>query len=40
MKKKVRYAAGALGALGMVPTLGLVTPATATAATQAPGPHR
>jgi hypothetical protein len=34
--KKVRYAAGALGALGAVPTtLGLVTPAAA-AATQAP----
>jgi hypothetical protein len=35
MKKKVRYAAGALGALGVMPALGLVTPAAA-AATQAP----
>ena len=33
MRKKVRYAAGALGALGVMPALGLVTPA---AATQAP----
>ncbi len=36
MKKKVRYAAGDLGALGVMPALGLVTPAAATAATQAP----
>jgi hypothetical protein len=35
LMKKVRYAAGALGALGVMPTLGLVTPA-ATAATPPP----
>ena len=35
MKKKVRYAAGAFGALGVMPALGLAAPA-ATAATQAP----
>jgi hypothetical protein len=35
MKKKVRYAAGALGALGVMPALALVTPGAAAAA-QAP----
>jgi hypothetical protein len=33
--KKVRYAAGALGALGVVPALGLITPAATAATTQA-----
>jgi hypothetical protein len=39
LMKKVRYAAGALGALGVMPALGLVTPA-ATAATTTHAPTR